>query len=291
MGVYKCVKWFESVFNCARAEDRQLKAIFVMQTDQEHIITTPRLEVGVATIDDVKQALRAGLHDITKRPALSICFGLVYALFGGILISGLLVFSHVWILIAVGVGFPLVAPFLAAGLYEISRRLKRAEPFTSSDIFLIVFKQRQRQLGWMALSVLFVFWMWAYQVRLLLALFLQNQGSLSIESFFSVVFTTSEGATFLIVGTLIGAFLATVLFSITVISMPLLMDKNIDFVTAMITSVNTVRKSPVVMLGWGAVVGALTLLAIAPMFLGVIIIFPILGHTTWHLYERLISET
>ena len=291
-GLYKCIDWIESVFANSRSEDRQLKIFPVMQTDQgkHHTDTAIRLKIGVATFDDVKAALRAGIRDITKRPVLSLFFGLVYALLGGILISGFLVFHQAWMVIAVGVGFPLVAPFLAAGLYEMSRRLKGREPFTASDIFLVIFKKQRGEFGWMGLAVLFVFWMWAYQVRLLLALFLQNQATLSFENFVSVLFTTPEGATFLLIGTLIGALLATLLFSITVIAMPLLMDKDIDIVTAMVTSVKTVRKSPVVMLGWGAIVGALTLIAIVPMFLGVIFIFPILGHTTWHLYERLVSE-
>jgi uncharacterized membrane protein len=75
-----------------------------------------------------------------------------------------------------------------------------------------------------------------------------------------------------------------------VIAMPLLLDRDVDIVTAMITSVKAVRQSPVVMLVWGAAIGAVTLLAIAPVFIGVIFVFPILGHTTWHLYERLVSE-
>jgi uncharacterized membrane protein len=75
-----------------------------------------------------------------------------------------------------------------------------------------------------------------------------------------------------------------------VISMPLLLDKNVDFVTAMITSVKTVLASPAIMLGWGTVIGAVTLLAVVPAFVGVIFVFPVLGHTTWHLYERLVSE-
>lgn len=249
-----------------------------------------RLTVAAATVADVTTALRAGLRDMTKRPALSLFFGLAYALIGAALLSGLLVFEQVWIVIAAAVGFPLVAPFLAAGLYELSRRLKVAEPFSASDIFLVVFNQQRRQFGWMALIVLFAFWLWAYQVRLMLALFLQNKPLQTFESAASVLFTTMEGATFLLVGSCIGAVLATLLFSLTVIAMPLLMDKDIDFVTAMITSVKTVRKSPVVMLGWGAVVGALTLVAIAPGLLGVIVIFPILGHASWHLYERLVSE-
>ena len=261
-----------------------------MATDTSPTLSPIRLEVSVATIDDVKSAFRAGLRDVTKRPALSLFFGLVYALFGAVLLSGLMVFDQVWIVIAVGVGFPLVAPFLAAGLYEMSRRLKGDTPFSASEILLVVFNQQRREFGWMALVVLFAFWLWAYQVRLLLALFFQHQASQSFENLVTAMLTTIDGATFLMVGTFVGALLATFLFSITVISMPLLMDKDIDFVTAMITSVKAVQQSPIVMLSWAAAVGALTLVAVAPMLLGVIVIFPILGHASWHLYERLVSE-
>lgn len=249
-----------------------------------------RLDIRAATVDDVTAALRAGLRDMAVRPILSIFFGLVYALFGGILIFGLVVLDQVWIMVAVGVGFPLVAPFLAAGLYEMSRRIKRGEAFTAPDIFLVIFNQQRREFGWMALVVLFIFWMWAYQVRLLVALCLQNQPSLSFDNLIPIIFATYEGAIFLIIGSLVGALLSTLLFSLTVIAMPLLMDKDIDVVTAMITSVKTVQKSPVVLLGWGAAIGAMTLMASVPAFLGVIVIFPVLGHASWHLYERLVFE-
>ncbi|MEQ8228537.1 MAG: DUF2189 domain-containing protein [Rhodospirillales bacterium] len=256
---------------------------------EEHRHPPKPPQVAVATYSDVKEALRAGLRDIRMRPGLSLFFGLAYAVIGGVLISGLLVFDQIWVVISAGVGFPLVAPFLAAGLYEMSRRLKRGEPFTSSDIFLVIFNQRRREYGWMAFIVLFVFWMWAYQVRILFAIFLQNQPIRSIESLITALLTTGDGVGFLIVGTIVGAILATILFSLTVISMPLLLDRDIDFVTAMITSVKTVQKSPVVMLSWGVIVGASTLLAILPGLLGVIIVFPMLGHASWHLYEQLIA--
>ncbi|WPZ35796.1 DUF2189 domain-containing protein [Thalassobaculum sp. OXR-137] len=263
-----------------------------MSTDQPHIHISPvpRLAVRAAGLDDIRAALAAGFRDTLAVPILSLFFGLVCALFGAVLVSSLVVFDQILIAIAAGVGFPLVAPFLAAGLYEISRRRSRGEPFSAADIFLVVFAQRGRQLGWMSFVVLFVFWMWAYQVRLVMALTLGYRGMSSPEAFVTVLFTTSHGASFLIVGTIVGAVLSTVLYSLTVISMPLLLDKEVDFITAMITSVKTVLASPVVMLVWGAVVGGLTLLAIAPAFLGVIVIFPILGHTTWHLYDRLVSE-
>ncbi|MDF1734075.1 MAG: DUF2189 domain-containing protein [Minwuia sp.] len=264
-----------------------------MQAEQERVpASTPiHLEVAAATFGDIGEALRAGLRDFTQRPLLSLFFGLVYALFGAALIAGLAVFNQIWIVIAAAVGFPLVAPFLAAGLYEMSRQLKRDQPFTAREIFGAIFNQQRREFGWMSFVVLFVFWIWAYQVRLVLALTMPSQAVHSLDRFLDALVTTSEGLTFLVVGSLVGAVLATILFSITVIAMPLLLDKRVDVVTAMINSVKAVMQSPAVMLGWGAAVGALTLLAIAPAFVGVIFIFPVLGHASWHLYERLVSET
>ncbi len=263
-----------------------------MQAEQERVpASTPiHLEVAAATFGDIGEALRAGLRDFRQRPLLSLFFGLVYALFGAALIAGLVASNQIWIVIAAAVGFPLVAPFLAAGLYEMSRRLKREEPFTARDIFGAIFSQQRREFGWMSFVVLFVFWIWAYQVRLVLALTMPSQAVHSLDRFLDALVTTSEGLTFLVVGSLVGAVLATILFSITVIAMPLLLDKRVDVVTAMINSVKAVMQSPAVMLGWGAAVGALTLLAIAPAFVGVIFIFPVLGHASWHLYEKLVTE-
>lgn len=200
-----------------------------------------RLKACAARAEDLKAALRLRLRDIAGRPALSLFFGLVYALFSDLLIAGLMGAGQVWTLIAVGVGFPLVAPFLAAGLYEMSRRLQRAEPSNARDILLVVFNQQRREFCWMALVVLFFFWMWAYQVRLWLAIFLQNQPTQSFESVVAVVFSTFEGAMCLAIGSGAGAVLATGLFSITGIAMPLLLDKDVDFVTAMLTSIKAVR--------------------------------------------------
>lgn len=267
-----------------------------MQVEREHggsqapLHQPIRLDVRKATFDDVKSAFGAGLRDFTQRPLLSLFFGLVYALFGAVLTAGLVLADQFWLVVAAGVGFPLVAPFLAAGLYDMSRRMTSQAPFTATDVFLVIFRQQRREFGWMAFVVLFVFWIWAYQVRLIFAITLSFQGFRSMDHLLQNVLTTADGLTFLFVGTAVGAVLATILFSITVIAMPLLLDKNVDFVTAMITSVKSVLASPVVMLCWGAAVGALALLAIAPFFAGVIVVFPILGHASWHLYERLISE-
>lgn len=260
------------------------------QESELNTSTPIRLTVRKAELGDITAALRAALADMKARPGLSLFFGLTYALFGAVMLAGLGIFDQVWIAIAAAVGFPLVAPFLAAGLYEMSRRQSRGMAFSARDIFLVIFSQQRREFGWMSFVVLFVFWMWAYQVRIILAITLSSQPIGSLDGLLTTIFATWDGFIFLSVGSVVGAVIATVLFSITVTAMPLLLDKTVDFVTAMITSVKTVLESPIVMLGWGAAVGVLTLFAVGSAFIGVIVIFPLLGHATWHLYERLVVE-
>mgnify|MGYP000247627419 CR=1 FL=1 len=248
------------------------------------------LHVRRVTAGDVRSALSAGLKDFFRKPLLSGFFGLVYALFGLVFIAGLVVFDQIWMIVPAGVGFPPIAPFVAVGLYEMSRRYKANESFSWKDIFLVIFKQQRREFGWMAFVVLFVFWVWIYQIRLLLALFLQWQSFSSLQSFFEIVTSTTNGLLFIGIGTVVGGILATILFCLTVIAMPLLLDKEIDFVSAMLLSIKTVQTSPVVMLGWGLTVALIVFLAILPAFAGVLFALPILGHATWHLYERAIGD-
>jgi uncharacterized membrane protein len=142
----------------------------------------------------------------------------------------------------------------------------------------------------MAFVTLFIFIMWMYQVRFLTALFLGLNASFSsLQQFITQVLTTNEGLVFLLIGNLVGAALAAILFSLTVVSFPLLLERDLDFVTAMITSVRSVVTSPVPMLGWAAVITVLLIIAALPFFLGLIIVLPVLGHTTWHLYRRIVA--
>lgn len=249
-------------------------------------LQSQRLEIA-----DIGYSVAAGWRDFVRRPLLSGFFGLFYCLFGLAFLAGLLWLDRVWLILPLAVGFPLVAPFAAAGLYDISRRLERGEKFGWRDVFTVIWAQRNREMGWMAFVTLFVFWFWLYQARLLLAIFLQSQSFSTFDRFVEVVATTTNGWLFLGVGTVVGAFWASVLFTVTVISMPLLLDRQIDFVSAMVLSVKTVFQSPVVMLGWGLVIAALMLASMIPAFVGLIVVLPVLGHATWHLYRRAIKAT
>ncbi len=234
-------------------------------------------------------SLADGWRDFTRAPLIGLFFGAIYAVGGILMLILLQVYHQPWWIIPIAVGFPLIGPFVAVGLYEVSRRLAAGQPIVWREVLAIVLEQRKRQVSWMAFVVLFIFWMWLYEVRLLLAIFLGFKSFSSIDAFVTVVTTTPEGIGFLAVGTLVGALLSFVLFCTTVVAIPLLLDRETDLITAIIASFRAVLRNPAPMLGWGLVVAALTILALLPAFLGLLVVLPVLGHATWHLYARVVA--
>ena len=238
---------------------------------------------------DVAEALGQGLRDFQAAPFYGLMFGGFYAAGGILIVSCLTVLGVSYLAYPLAAGFALLGPFVAIGLYEVSRRREAGERPPSLRELIGTIKSRS-EIGWMAFVTLFIFIMWMYQVRLLMALFLGLNVSFStLQQFLTTVLTTNQGLIFLIAGNLDGAVLSALLFSLTVVSFPLLLDREVDFVTAMITSVRAVAASPVPMLGWAAVVVVLMIVSALPFFLGLLVTLPVLGHATWHLYRCIVA--
>lgn len=242
--------------------------------------------VNRVTFADLRAALAAGVADFKRAPTFGLFFGAIYAGGGLLILACVLALNVSYLAYPLLAGSVLIGPFVAAGLYEVSRELESGRTPTWSSVMGMAFEQRKREMAWMAFVTIFAFIIWMYQVRLLLALFLGFASFTTLKEFLHVVLTTQDGLMFLAVGHVVGAALALGLFSITVISFPLLMDRDIDVVTAMITSVQTVLASPGPMIAWGVMVVALLTIGCAPAFLGLLVVLPILGHATWHLYRR-----
>jgi uncharacterized membrane protein len=252
-------------------------------------VAPPQLIVRKIAVLDVVEAVVEGLRDFQAAPFYGLFFGGIYAA-GGILILIAATRGGIGYLVyPLAAGFALIGPFVATGLYEVSRRRECGEPLSAGAIFACIRRQGGRELGWMAFVTIFVFIVWMYQVRLLVALFLGLRSFTSVQEFVMVVLTTPEGWVFLAVGHVVGAILAVILYALTVVSFPLLLDRDVDFVTAMITSVRTVTLNPVPMLGFAAAVIVLTIAAMLPVFLGLVVVLPVLGHATWRLYRRAIA--
>jgi uncharacterized membrane protein len=238
---------------------------------------------------DVVEAFASGLRDFQAKPVYGLAFGLFYALGGALIIACLSVLDVTYLAYPLTVGFAMLGPFIASGLYEVSRRREIGAPLSFRVVLTAIWDQRSKELSWMAFVALFVVIIWLYQVRLLLALFLGLRSFSSLGEFITVITTTPEGLVFLAIGHAVGAALCLLAFSLTVVSFPLLVDRDIDFITAIITSVRAVMANPVPMIGWALCVVLLLIIGAMPMFLGLIVVLPILGHATWHLYRRLVE--
>jgi uncharacterized membrane protein len=237
---------------------------------------------------DIAEALGQGLRDFQALPLYGLVFGALYAGGGILIVLCLTAFGMVYFAYPLAAGFALIGPFVAIGLYEVSRRREAGQPVSFGAIWSTV--RSRSEIGWMAFVTLFFFVIWMYQVRLLIALLLGlNASFASLKEFVTQLLTTNEGLLFLAIGNLDGAALSLILFSLTVVSFPLLLDREVDFVTAMVTSVRAVVMSPLPMIGWAAVIVLLLIVSAIPYFLGLIVTLPVLGHATWHLYRRIVA--
>lgn len=251
---------------------------------------TPSIVINKIGFDDLRKVLTLGVRDFVSYPLYGLFFASIYVLGGLMLLSIFLFLNIQWPIYPLAIGFALIGPFIASGLYEISRRLEYNLVIGWQSVLGVIWDQKNRELGWMAFVMLFVFWVWMYQARTLFVVFFGFGGFATIEGFLSAIFTTSNGWYFLLAGNLIGAVISFVMFSITVISCPMLLDQDIDFVTAMITSIKTIIKSPLPFIFWGALVITMVLISMLPAFMGLLITLPIFGHSTWHLYRKAISH-
>lgn len=234
--------------------------------------------------DTVSAALHAGLRDFRRAPGFGLFFGTVFSAIGILIFLQLAVLGSSYWVLPVMAGFPLVGPFAAVGLYDVSRRLERGERPDWRSVLTVVAQERGRQIPSMAFVALFLFLVWVYFAHLIFALSFGLKPLTNIMTSPAILLSL-EGIVMLVVGTLVGGGLALVLFAISVVSVPMLLDREIDVVSAMIASVGAVARNKGPMLAWGAVVAGLSALAMLPFFLGMLVIFPILGHASWHLYR------
>ena len=245
--------------------------------------------IGRMAVSDIPLVLRAGWRDFARAPV----HGLFFASF--FVIGGLLIWAQLdriersYSIIPLAFGFPLLAPFLAMGLYDVSRRLDRGQPLPLSGVLRVVWRQKDRQCPSMAAVIIVIFLFWVFIAHMIFALFLGVMPMTNISTDWAATMLTSNGVSMLLFGGAVGAGIAFVLFSITVMGLPLLLDREVDFITAMIISFQTVTSNLVPMLAWGLVIAVITLVAMLPLFLGLFVALPVLGHATWHLYRRVLS--
>ncbi|WP_323006874.1 DUF2189 domain-containing protein [Pseudorhodobacter sp.] len=246
-------------------------------------------EVLILELGDLRAALAAGWGDFRAAPQFGLFFAAVYIAGGWLIVYALTATGQIWWSLPAAAGFPILGPFIACGLYEVSRRRETGQPLDWPGILGVILRQKDRQIPSIAAVVVVFFLFWNFLAHMIFALFLGLQAMTNISSSFEV-FLTGNGLTMLFIGTVIGAIFSGVLFSLMVVSLPLLLDREIDFVTAMITSVSVVLRNPKIMLIWGGLIAVLLFAGIALGFFGLFVSLPLLGHASWHLYRRALEE-
>ncbi len=237
---------------------------------------------------DVGTAIAQGIRDYARAPQYGLVLAGLYVIAGWLLIVLVWVLDLKYLAYPLAMGFALIAPFAAVGFYAVSRGLERGEPLTWQGVFGAVREAAGRDLRWMALVTGFALVIW---LDLAAILYFMMMGFNTIDAaFFEKLVTTSQGLTFLFVGNALGAAIALAVFSISAVSFPMLFDRDVDFVTAMVTSVRFVLANLAPMACWCAIIGATVTASVLVGFLGLLLVMPVIGHATWHLYRMAVGE-
>lgn len=231
--------------------------------------------------------LTAGWHDLWQVPQISLAYGVAFSVVSAALTFGLFYLDLAYLLLPLAAGFMLLGPMLAVGLYEASRRLETGEPIRPARV-LFVSTRSPTQLAFVGVLLMLFMLAWVRIATLLFALFIQSTFP-PFEQWVSVLLFTANGLSLLIVGGLVGAVLAVAVFALSAVSVPLLMVRDLDAITAMLTSVDAVRRNFWPMMLWGWLITILIVVGIATLYVGLAITFPLVGHATWHAYRDLVD--
>lgn len=230
--------------------------------------------------------LAAGWRDFTTRTGLSLVYGVFVFIVSAATVASLFFLGWDAVLFPAFAGFMVVGPVLAIGLYEKSRRIAARERLTlGSMLFVRARSGGQILFTGVLLCLLMLLWMRAAVI--VYALFFGVRPFPGLDHIAPMLFSTPTGWAMLIVGSAIGGLFAAFSFAISVFSIPMLLDRRVDALTAMGTSMALVWGNLPVMLAWGAIVMVLFVVSVLTGLAGLIVIFPVLGHGTWHAYRAI----
>ena len=230
--------------------------------------------------------LAAGWRDLWSSPVISLTYGAAFAAAAYLFVFELSSVNALPLMLPLAGGFLLIAPLLAVGLYEISRRRERSQQTSFRDIVSAV-RKSGGQLAFFGVLLLLIFFFWMQVASLLFMLFFGNADIPPVENFVPTLLFTPHGLGLLVVGTAVGAVFALAAYGVSAISVPMLLDQKLDVITAVTASVRAVNLNRPAMILWAVLIAGLMVAGFATLFVGLTIAFPLIGYATWHAYREL----
>jgi uncharacterized membrane protein len=259
-----------------------------------HVITgagesPAQLTVRTIKLADLKDALMKGVDDFSAMPSFAVFLCLIYPVVG--LIAGRLVVGYdvLPLLFPLVAGFALVGPFAAIGLYEMSRRREQGLDISWRHVLDVRYAPSFGAIVALGLLLMVIFLIWIAAAQGIYIATFGYPPAASIPGFFHQVLTSPAGWTLIIVGNGVGFLFAVMVLILSVVSFPLLLDRDVGVAVAVLTSVRAVLANPVTMAAWGLIVAALLVIGSIPFLFGLAIVMPVLGHATWHLYRKVVE--
>lgn len=249
----------------------------------------PQLAVRRIGLAEIRDALARGVDDFRAMPTHLFILGLIYPV--GTLVAALLVFDEglLQLVFPLVTGGALLGPFVALGMYEISRRRELGMELHWSDVFEVRRSPARGAIAVLGLMLMILFVGWLYAALVVYRATLGDVAPASVGGFATALFTTGAGWALIVLGNLVGFLFAVVALTVSVVSFPLLLDRHVGVGTAIETSVRAVIANPLPMAAWGLLVAGLLLLGALPLFVGLAVVLPVLGHATWHLYRKVVE--
>jgi uncharacterized membrane protein len=244
-------------------------------------------KIGLA---DLRYALAAGIDDFKHMPSHIVFLSLIYPLVGIVLCRFLMGVDTLSLIFPLAAGFALVGPFAAVGLYEMSRRREQGLDLSWWHVFDVLESPSLGAILGLAILLMLIFLAWLGSAQALYQELFGLAAPQSVAQFAEDVLSTQAGWTLALWGNTIGFLFALWVLTISVVSFPLLLDRDVGAAVAVATSAKAVLRNPVTMAVWGLIVAFLLVLGSLPFFFGLAIVMPILGHASWHLYRRVIGR-
>jgi uncharacterized membrane protein len=241
------------------------------------------------SFSDLAASLREGLADFLAAPSHVFFIVLLYPIIGVILATATSRGDALHLAFPLAAGFALIGPFAAIGLYEISRRREAGEATTLGAVLDLRHSPALPALAALGIYLTILFVAWLLCAQSIYTHYLGAAAPGSLESLLSAVLSGPAGWQMMLVGNLAGLVFAIVVLATTCVAFPMLVHRDAGAYAAVETSMRVFAANPVEILAWGLIVAGLLVIAIVPLFAGLIVVLPILGHATWHLYRRAVA--